>query len=65
MFTKLVAIGEKITHPIAWVFHNIGAFLVFFMAAVILVDVFARYFFNSPIRHVQEVMEFALLGIVF
>ena len=56
---------SKIIHPLSKFFVIVAALLTFIMALLIVVDVFLRVFFNSPIAGTLELEQFMLATVVF
>jgi len=61
VFRKIDNVFSKISKGLAWV----SAALIFCMSAIIFVAVIARYFFNSPITGVEELIQIGLCMYVY
>jgi TRAP-type C4-dicarboxylate transport system permease small subunit len=58
---KLAEALHKVSNVCVW----ISGISLFFIAAFIFVDVFARYFFNKPITGSQEIVELVIVVVLY
>lgn len=61
VFKTLADWLHKISNVGVW----ISGFTLFFIAAFIFIDVFARYLFNSPIKGSQEIVELVIVVVLY
>jgi TRAP-type C4-dicarboxylate transport system permease small subunit len=62
---KVLHYMDRIIARISYVMSIIGASCLILMTLVVTADVILRYFFNRPIKGANEIIEFAMIVLVF